>query len=165
MPSNRGAHTLPPHVHTTPLLVIGYGSELRGDDAVGRRVAEQVSAWQSPSVLALTAHQLTPELADALARAQVAVFVDAAVPDTNPGVCVRPIEPAAPKTVLEHTGDPRSLLALTQAVFGHAPKAWLITVPGIRFDFGESLSDVAEQGAVEALEQIRSLVTRCTKSD
>jgi Ni,Fe-hydrogenase maturation factor len=48
------------------ILVIGYGNELRGDDAIGQWVARAVAA-----------HQLTPELAEDLAHTDYAVFVDA----------------------------------------------------------------------------------------
>src|SRR5262245_30725916 len=57
------------------VVVVGYGNELRGDDAVGPRVAQAVAAWDLPGVCGLAIHQLTPELAEILAAAARAIFV------------------------------------------------------------------------------------------
>ena len=56
---------------TADLVVIGYGNELRGDDGAGPRVARAVAAHNLPGVQIITAHQLTPEMADGLAEARV----------------------------------------------------------------------------------------------
>src|SRR5579871_5606628 len=90
---------------SAPLLVVGYGSELRGDDAVGQRVAEQVGGWGMPLVRAIAQHQLTPELAQPLAGARMAIFVDAAVGNDGERVQVRSIAPATMDGGLGHTGD------------------------------------------------------------
>src|ERR1035441_10847597 len=70
-----------PERQKTPagLLVIGYGNTLRRDDGVGPRVADAVAALALPGVHALACPLLTPELADPVSRARVAIFVDAAV--------------------------------------------------------------------------------------
>ena len=46
-----------------PVLVIGVGSELRRDDAVGRRVVERLETDGLGAVEVRSLHQLTPELA------------------------------------------------------------------------------------------------------
>ncbi len=140
------------------ILVIGYGNELRGDDAVGPQIAEIVESWQSPQVRAFARHQLTPDLAEPLAAAQTAIFVDASIEAPSAGVQAHIIIPAAPEPGLGHTGDPRALLALTQALYGRCPQTWLITIPATRFDFGAPLSPAAQQGKAEALRHIRRLI-------
>ena len=60
-------------------LVIGYGNELRRDDGLGPQAARAVAGWGMPGVLALSCHQLTPELAEIVADAEEALFIDAAV--------------------------------------------------------------------------------------
>jgi Ni,Fe-hydrogenase maturation factor len=166
------------------IVVIGYGNNLRGDDAVGPLAAAAVAAWDAPGVCALAVHQLTPELAEALAAADLAIFVDARAPasapkrdglspslpawERGPGgegdeiVEVHPIEPTAVDSALGHTGDPRALLALTEALYGHCPAAWSITVPAQSFAFGASLSPAAERGLAAALQQISDLITNST---
>ncbi|HEU5101426.1 MAG TPA: hypothetical protein VFU22_20525, partial [Roseiflexaceae bacterium] len=59
------------------IVVIGYGNELRGDDAIGMIVAEQVASRGWPNVCAIATRQLLPELAEDLARVGLAIFVDA----------------------------------------------------------------------------------------
>jgi hypothetical protein len=60
------------------VLVVGYGNPLRGDDAVGWRVAESiVSDPRLAGAHVMTAHQLLPELAVELGEAGLAVLVDA----------------------------------------------------------------------------------------
>lgn len=61
------------------ILVIGYGNTLRGDDAVGPLVAEQVAIWNWPDVRSLPVHQLTPELAAEIAQVEAVFFIDAAI--------------------------------------------------------------------------------------
>jgi hydrogenase maturation protease len=153
------------------VLVIGYGNDLRGDDGAGPCVAMAIGALELPGVAAVTARQLTPELAEPLAHADLAVFVDAGA-----GACsveVRELFPASlgpfrqarseeafPALVssLGHTGDPAGLLALTRALYGAAPQAWLVTLPALSFELGAGLSEVAAQGAEQALAIVRQIV-------
>jgi hydrogenase maturation protease len=138
----------------TRLLVIGYGNELRRDDGVGPRAARAVAAWQLPGVEGVAAHQLTPEFAERIGEAERVVFVDAGHDDV---VLTRPLEPSRAAQVLGHTGGPRELLALAEALCGRRPGAWLITLPAPELGFGEGLSAAAELGLAEALRQIRTL--------
>jgi hydrogenase maturation protease len=136
------------------LLVIGYGNELRRDDAVGPCVARIVSGWERPDVKALAVHQLTPELAELLATTERTIFVDAGE-DEEGVVWTRMLEPARTSRGLGHTCDPRELLALTEALYGRHPEAWLITVPAPNLDFGDCLSAATDRGRGAALRQIR----------
>jgi hydrogenase maturation protease len=139
---------------TTRLLVIGYGNELRRDDAVGPRAARAVAAWRLPGVEGVATHQLTPELAERIGEAERVVFVDAGQDDV---VLMRPVKPSQTAQVIGHTGEPRGLLALAEALYGRRPEAWLITLPAPELGFGEGLSVAAEHGLAEALRQIRAL--------
>ena len=141
----------------TPFLVIGYGNELRGDDAAGPCVARRVAGWGRPEVDGLAVHQLTPELAAALAGAEMVVFVDACAAGEEREVCVRRLE-AGPGAVVGHTSDPRWLLALAEAAYGRRPEAWLVTVPAADFGLGGRLSATATEGVAVALRQIDRLV-------
>ena len=138
------------------LIVIGYGNTLRGDDGVGVRVAEAVAALQLPGVRTFTCQQLSPEHAELIARAEHVVFVDAAV-DAPKDVQLRELVPGDTTQLMGHAADPRTMLALAREVFGHAPKAWWLTIPAVSLEFGESLSPAAERGCHEAVEKIRAL--------
>ncbi len=90
-------------------VVIGFGSPIRGDDALGPLVADQLAgAWDTPQVTVLSRHILTAELATALHDATLVVFIDASV-DGPPGEIVcRDVAP-----------DPAGALGMAHAVDPH----------------------------------------------
>jgi hydrogenase maturation protease len=137
-------------------LIIGYGNTLRSDDGAGPRVAEAVAAMNYPGVRVLVCPLLTPELADPISQAGAALFVDAAV-DAPREVRWRKLEPAESAQIMAHAADPRTLLALARDVFGHAPRAWWLTIPAVKFDFGDELSPEAQRGFARALQEIERL--------
>jgi hydrogenase maturation protease len=141
-----------------PWLVIGYGSDLRGDDAAGPRVAAAVADWGLPDVRALAMHQLLPELAPLLAEARAVFIVDVALPSEVSEFRASPLLPTAVRAGLGHFGDPGALLRLTDTLFGRVPEAWLLLLPGRRFGFGEALSPQTECAMDAALGWIRSRV-------
>jgi hydrogenase maturation protease len=137
--------------------VLGYGSSLRGDDAAGQRVVAAVARWHLPGVRALAAHQLTPELAEPLSQARLAIFVDARV--GGGGVRLRPLHAATAISSLDiHVGDPATLLALALALYGRAPRAWLITLPACSFALGAPLSPLTRRSLAVARQRIRALI-------
>jgi hydrogenase maturation protease len=140
------------------LLVIGYGNTLRSDDGAGVRVAEAIAACHPPGVTALAVHQLTPEIAERLAGAERAVFVDARWAEAGRDIAISPLEPSSSIRPAGHTSDPRSLLALARSLYGEAPRAWLITVPAVDFSLGEDLSPTASHGVELAIRLIGGIL-------
>jgi len=140
----------------TKLLVIGYGNELRGDDGVGPTVAEIVDGWNLNGVQSLVCPLLTPELADPISQARLAVFVDAAVDGTGQVELSR-LEPHESCQIMAHAADPRTMLALARDVFGHTPAAWWLKIPASELEFGRHFSPPAQRGVSEALEKLRTL--------
>ena len=150
-----------PEQHRSPagLLVIGYGNTLRRDDGVGPKVADAVDALTLPGVHALACPLLTPELADPISRARVAIFVDAAV-DAPREVQLRKLAAADTSQIMAHAASPATLLALARDVFGHAPDAWLLTIPAENMNIGEELSAFTCRGLEKAVEEIKKLTSR-----
>jgi hydrogenase maturation protease len=142
-------------------VVIGYGNELRGDDGLGPFVATSVAAWCGPRVRVQAVHQLTPELAADLARAGRVIFVDACAA-AGQAVEVRRLAPGGGGRALSHACDPGMLLNLVQALWGHAPPAWLVTVLGEEFGLGTGLSAAARRRADQAVAQVEALLQRKT---
>jgi len=138
------------------ILVIGYGNTLRCDDGVGPRVAEAVEKMKLPGMRTLVCQQLSPEYADPISRADLVVFVDAAV-DAPKEVQLRKLEPGDSSQLMAHAADPRTMLALARDVFGHAPAAWWLTIPVVNLDFSEDLSSQAQRGCEEAVKKIQAL--------
>ncbi|MCX7595988.1 MAG: hydrogenase maturation protease [Fischerella sp.] len=142
------------------VLVIGYGNDLRSDDAIGQQVAEKIASKNLPNVKSLSIHQLTPELAETLASADLVIFVDACLTSESYDVQVKSLLPTATNFLAGHTGDPQALLALTKAIYGHCPQAWWVIVPGENFELGDRLSPIAENRVAIALEKIADLIQK-----
>jgi hydrogenase maturation protease len=140
------------------ILVIGYGNELRGDDGLGPLVAKAVAAANIPGIHVVTAMQLLPEFAADLAQAQLVIFVDASERLSEIGVEVRSLTVEEATDWCTHQADPRTLLALTQALYERTPIAWWLTASGRNFDFGEGISAAAEENARLALACLKRLI-------
>ncbi len=145
-----------------PILAIGYGNTLRGDDGAGQVVAAAVEAWDLPIARAIAVHQLTPELAEDISQAQLVIFIDAYPADRNAEETSLKITRIFPDeeagNFSAHASDPRSLLALSQALYHRSPPAWWLLIPAVNFDFGEELSPTTSQGVADALEEISRLL-------
>ena len=143
-------------------LVIGYGNSLRSDDGAGQKIAEQIAEWQLPKVRSLARHQLTPELAADIAQADLVIFIDAVVtnPENPVSVQIQALQAIDELNSLGHSGDPRSLLAITQKVYGKVIPAYWILIPAVNFDFGEEFSSVTQKGIHIALNQIQELLNQ-----
>ena len=59
-----------------------------------------------------------------------------------------------------HASDPGSLLWLAKTLFGGAPEAWLVAIPGTEFGFGETLSPGTARASADAIAQVEALLAR-----
>ncbi len=143
------------------VLLIGYGNNLRGDDALGPLAIERLRPLLLNAELAeaefVSCQQLAPELAERLASSDLALFVDAAC-DGEPGtVRVKRLSPEAGDAAsLTHHLKPEVLLELANALYGRAPQAMLVTGAGAAFESREELSGQGHQ----ALNEICRLIPR-----
>lgn len=144
-------------------MVIGYGNELRGDDGIGNRIANIVDSWHLLTVKSLAFHQLTPELAAQLAEVNLVIFVDASI-EENLQVEFLSSSDGYHNSIVHFT-DPKSLLALSQFLYGYSPPAWLIKVPGVNFELSDRLSPTAEKGIAIALTKIMSILNGISVND
>lgn len=144
------------------ILVIGYGNDWRGDDGLGPLIAASVAARNLAGVRVRTALQLLPEFAADLAEARLVVFVDASQDPSESGVQVRALTAEDATDWCTHHADPRSLLALTRALYERIPEAWWLTVSGRNFDMGQGLSDIAEKNARWAIVRLKRLIQEVT---
>lgn len=139
------------------IVVIGYGSPIRGDDAVGPIVADRVRERLSAAhVNVISRHVLTAELAAELQHAARVIFIDA-LPAGEPGtVSVRPLEPCSDHVgVMAHTLDAPGLLAWVEGLYGRAPEAYLVATVGARFDYANcQLSPVVQQAVASMIDHI-----------
>jgi hydrogenase maturation protease len=145
-------------VSRCPALLIGYGNELRGDDALGPRFTRTVADWQNPGLRCLVVPQLMPELAAEIAQANRVIFADASLDAAAEPVSLHPVEPSHTPTGIGHVGHPATLLALTQIVYGRVPPAWWLRIHAADLDFGRTLSTPAQNALDLALRKMREFL-------
>jgi len=152
---------LPSDQQGTQILIIGYGSPIRGDDAIGPLAADALAAGPLPEGVHVVArHVLTAELVEDIAAVDRVIFLDAAA-DGAPGeVRVRELFPdETAVSTMAHFLDPRELLAWCRNLYHHQPKAWLVSVAGQRFDYAHySLSPAAAEALAPMLNQVQTLL-------
>ncbi len=125
------------------ILVIGWGNPLRADDGLGCHAARQIGHRfkDDPRVEVVPCHQLAPEVAERIARAEFVIFVDAAAQGTPGTISEKEVLPDR-----EFRGEfgqhltPGVLLAAARSLHGSCPSAVLFTMAGWCFEFGERMS-------------------------
>jgi hydrogenase maturation protease len=147
----------------TKVLIIGYGSPIRGDDAIGPLVADRLEREGVPEgVAVISRHILTAELVADLVEHDRVVFLDAAV-DGPPGeVRCRQLAPdASAMSTMAHFLDPRELLAWCETLYGQVPETFLVSACGTSFDYANySLTPDAEAAIEPMIEQVRQLIAQ-----
>jgi hydrogenase maturation protease len=138
-------------------LVIGYGNPLRGDDGLGWYAA-QALAGDDSNVEIIACHQLTPELAEPISRADFVIFIDACSGRTAGHLTCEPIEPVssadAPST---HHMTPTALLVWAAQLFGRSPRAMTLSIVGQSFELGTELSDVIRAAMPQLLMYVKGI--------
>ncbi|ADI85472.1 hydrogenase maturation protease [Geobacter sulfurreducens] len=146
------------------ILLIGYGNRLRRDDGAGAVLPAMVVGGSLPgSVRAVEAHQLLPEMAEEIAAPEVTgvIFFDACpAAGGMSSVAALPLTASSDEGALGHHLAPELLLAYAGKLYGRTPPAWLVTVPGEDFGYGEGFSDRARANLAEAEHVARALVWR-----
>lgn len=147
-------------------VVIGYGNPMRGDDALGWHVADALAAIPEIaadlSIRIETAHQLTPEIAEAIADARTVVFIDATAPSPNQvsGILrCEEISPLSPSPgALGHHLAPSQALDYARLLFGANPKAYVASVTTESFDYGAALSPAVDAALPLLVEWTRARI-------
>ena len=142
------------------LLIIGIGNALRMDDDLGRRAALRLADRfaNDDEVEVIDCHQLTPELAQAVAEAEEVIFLDAAVDGTPGEVNVRDLPPTDQTNPYDtHLLSPQELVDLSGRLYGKRPLARLVTLTGKHFGFGEELSSEVVRGLDRMEDEVVSL--------
>ena len=133
------------------LLALGNGS--RGDDGVGvqvgRALAAALPAGCCPHLEETV--QLLPEHAEAVARADAVVFLDAAVMGAPGEVHAHRVVGRRAREALLHALTPEEIVGLARLDFGAEPQALLVTIAGKDFSFVERLSSEVTEAVPAAV--------------
>jgi len=152
-------------------LLIGIGNPLRGDDGVAAFLLEELAEeWQAgrTAVAELQAvHQLTPELAAAVAGARRVLLVDACVSPQTVEPWIERLDPLEAKpasaggagrgigSLGSHQLAPATLLALANLLFGWRGEGALLRVPAFAFPHGPRFSPSLERALPRARDLVR----------
>jgi hydrogenase maturation protease len=143
------------------VLVIGYGSPIRGDDAIGPIVADRLMDEGLPArVQVVSRHVLTPELVGELAESDLVIFLDASEDGPVGQVHCRELLPAPQAAMsMGHFLDPREMLAWARDLYDHQPPAYLVSVRGETFDFSSYELSPEIQAVIEPMiRRVRELI-------
>lgn len=154
-PAGSAKLTVLPRFSKSELLIIGYGSPMRGDDVAGPEAARRLA---KQGFRTMDVHQLLPELAEDIASAREVVFLDAHAGLAPGEIAIERLSAQPSPTALEHQASPAGLLRLTRRAYGAEPMAWLIGMGGSDFEMGDNLSPAA----LVAVDKVIEEINRCT---
>jgi hydrogenase maturation protease len=129
---------------------LGYGNPFRQDDGIGHHLApllvEDLERAGKGARLWL-GHQLLPEAALEIGPEDVLVFVDASLEEYDDGFMLERVQPdaASNQGLNIHSFGPSWFLALLEDLGTDYGDAWVLSVAGVSFDFGEELSPECER--------------------
>jgi hydrogenase maturation protease len=139
----------------TRLVVLAWGNDGRGDDAIGPEFVARAQATADPTGIATTYvedFQLQPEHAMDLDGADLILFVDASR-NAASAYALREIEPARNATFTTHGLAPGVVLDAYRRTFGRPPAAaFELAIRGEAFELGTAIGTHAQRNLDEALE-------------
>jgi len=150
-------------------LVVGYGLQDRGDDAVGHHVVQRLrQRLEQPPIAegnsgleelgmpldSIVVTQIIPELATVLLDYERAIFVDAHTKGDAPDLWCFPVFGTASRSMQAHHLTPAALLSLARLLYNKDLTAFVVSVRGHEFGFGQELSQPTSamiEAAVDAV--------------
>jgi len=153
---------------TVNIWIIGYGNRNRRDDGVGPHVADRLKLrfGDAGRVRMVSVHQLEPEIAEALRTSSVIIFIDSSremLP--RGGRAWSRIRPVLDMHGITHSLKAGTLLGLILLLYDRCPDAWMVSVQGSDYDFGEGLSKSTERSAIRVTGEVARFIQRGLKSN
>ena len=147
---------------TVNLWIIGFGNRHRRDDGIGPHVTDRLKSrfGDAGRVNMVSLHQLVPELAEDLRAATGVFFIDAAQGPVPGGCSWSEVRPVSDMHRIAHSLTANALLGLTQLIYDRCPPAWMVSVQGSDFGFGEGLSRAAAESANRVTGEIARVIHR-----
>ncbi len=140
-------------------LIIGFGSEIRGDDAFGPQIAYQLEDLVHPAIQVETCQGLTPDIALTMSEMDLVIFIDCAV-GHEPGVINhKEIHTSDDKSLsMVHFLSPESLMTWCGSLYGKLPEAHVFTVTGKCYEISDNLTEPVQQAVPRVIEQVLNLL-------
>ncbi len=138
-----------------PALVIAIGNPLRRDDGVAHYVQVPRGVFRHATT------QLTPEVAEEVARYDTVIFVDADARAKEPrmeAIAAAPAGSGRPASPLTHALGPPEVVALARKLYGFSGEAYVCRIPVRDLAEGEGLSPAAKRFVERAEREIDQLL-------
>jgi hydrogenase maturation protease len=121
------------------LILFAIGNSGRGDDGLGWAFARRLEEQGFDGEI-LYRYQLQIEDADRIKDAEIVVFVDAWMEPEPKESVLRECYPSAHASYSTHRLEPSAVLHLCRELYGKAPIAFELLIPGERWDLGKKIS-------------------------
>ncbi|MDQ1337866.1 MAG: hypothetical protein QG617_833 [Campylobacterota bacterium] len=118
-------------------VIIGYGNELRGEDAFGLDVIKELQKLTLKETKFISAHQLTPEMVLELQEADEIVFIDTCHDEKNP--CTLACSLVEQSSLnLSHHISPKTVIYMLKNLYAKNPNFYIYSMMSGSF---ESITD------------------------
>lgn len=146
------------------IAVIGIGNILRSDDGIGAHICRLLEEMKLTCFTTFIVQQLHVELIEDLIEYDLIVLVDASVIGND--VSLTPVTYNKTQAITaSHHLNAQMFGALSQKLFGTNVPILLCSVKGDNFEFGESLSDIANNNTTKAITLIFDSVSKLLQKD
>jgi len=114
-------------------VIIGYGNELRGEDAFGIDTIKELQKLELKNTKLLSMHQLTPELVLQLLDADEIVFIDVSYDAKNHYALACSLTEQN-NLNLSHHISPKTIICMLKSLYTKSPKFFIYSMISKNFE-------------------------------
>ena len=140
------------------VLLVGIGNYGRADDGLGWAFLDRIEPELPKNYEIEYRYQLQIEDAELVTHYDRIIFIDAHVDVFDVGFVWEECLPKATDSFTSHELDPRSVLYLTESVYGKRPKSYTLGISGTNFWLEIGLSETAEKNLTKALQFLKNKI-------
>ncbi len=144
------------------ILIYGYGNPGRQDDGVGNIFVEEMEKWVTKNKIDNISfdsnYQLNIEDADTISEKDIVVFVDATIEDIEDFYIDKVNASEAKVEFTMHAVSPAFVLNLCNDIYNKYPETYLVHIKGYEWEFGEGLTDKAQNNLNKAIDFVKNKI-------
>lgn len=135
------------------IVLVGFGNEFRRDDGLGIKLLYLIDE----KIPKIKIQELSVDLIDEIKNFEIVIFIDASIEGEN--INFRKIEKEKKFSFLTHHMSPEELLIWAENINKKNYEFYLLSIKGYDFDFGEGLSDKANENLLKAKDFLQNFLT------
>lgn len=113
--------------------IIGYGNELRGEDAFGLDVIKELQKLSLKDTKLISAHQLTPEIVLELQEADEIIFIDTCLDEKNPYALACSLSRQSGLNLSHHI-SPKTIIYMLKSLYARLPDFYIYSMMSNSFE-------------------------------